>query len=303
MNKQQLSEHYYQVLTEAPGKSWLDFIKPFIPGLGTAVKVGAGIGAGYGLSELIGAVKDSGVLNATGTKSSSSGSDSNMSKKPQRAIDPARVEALASGDKASNIRSLMQPEFQNMSINQRTSTITRERALGRNLAKAELEKAKASGDKAAIEKYTKAFKDLETGPMNLQPVEVRGSESAATQRGRMAQRGVNIFQQARSVDDANLRAAAERDIEREGRLTGFKDRVEVMKGMEERGFKIGVGDDEALFKEREVAKKEANAEFEKLVAKYPDGIPDAELEAWARKRNQAVDSKTKNIGIVNPNVK
>jgi hypothetical protein len=303
MNKQQLSEHYYQVLTEAPGKSWLDFIKPFIPSLGTAVKVGAGIGAGYGLSELIGAAKDSGIFNGSGTRPNSSGFDSSMSKKPQRAIDPARVEALASGDKASNIRSLMQPEFQNMSINQRTSTITRERALGRNLAKAELEKAKASGDKAAIEKYTKAFKDLETGPMNLQPVEVRGSESAATQLGRMAQRGVNIFQQPRSVDDANLRAAAERDIEREGRLTGFKDRVEVMRGMEERGYKIGVGDDDALFKEREVAKKEANAEFEKLAAKYPDGIPDAELEAWARKRNKAVDSKTKNIGIVNPNVK
>jgi hypothetical protein len=120
-------------------------------------------------------------------------------------------------------------------------------------------------------------------------------------------RGVNIFQQPRSVDDANQRAAAERDIEREGPLTGFKDRVEVMKGMEERGYKIGTGDEDALLKDREAAKKEANAEFEKLAAKYPDGIPDSVLDAWARKRNQAVDSKTKNIeknvGTVNPNVK
>jgi predicted RNA-binding protein YlxR (DUF448 family) len=290
MNKKQLTEKYYDILNE----NW--FVKyggQLLKALGLGSIIGAGAEAGSQAIEKLGGIE--GVISAVSDK------------KPQRQVSPERVEALASGDKAANIRSLASPEFQNMGINQRTSTVTRERALARNLAKAELAKAKAAGDKDAIEKYTKAFKDLETGPMNLQPVEVRGSQSAATQRGRMAQRGVNIFQQARSVDDANQRAAAERDIEREGPLTGFKDRVEVMKGMEERGYKIGAGDDDALFKEREAAKKEANAEFEKLAAKYPDGIPDSVLDAWARKRNQAVDSKTKNIeknvGTVNPNVK
>jgi hypothetical protein len=291
MNKKQLTEKYYNVLNE----NWLAVLARGL-GLGAAFEAG---------SQAIEAAIDasSGTVSGSG-RSSGLG---RTAKKPQTQVSPERVEALAAGDKAANIRSLASPEFQNMGINQRTSTITRERALARNLAKAELAKAKASGDKDAIEKYTKAYKDLETGPMNLQPVEVRGSQSAATQRGRMAQRGVNIFQQARSVDDANQRAAAERDIEREGPLTGFKDRVEVMRGMEERGYKIGAGDDDALFKEREAAKKEANAEFEKLAAKYPDGIPDSVLDAWARKRNQAVDSKTKNIeknvGTVNPNVK
>jgi predicted RNA-binding protein YlxR (DUF448 family) len=286
MNKRQLTEKYYDILNE----NW--FVKyggQLLKALGLGSIIGAGAEAGSQAIEKLGGIE--GVISAVSDK------------KPQRQVSPERVEALAAGDKAANIRSLASPEFQNMGINQRTSTVTRERALARNLAKAELAKAKASGDKDAIAKYTKAFKDLETGPMNLQPVEVRGSQSAATQRGRMAQRGVNIFQQARSVDDANQRAAAERDIEREGPLTGFKDRVEVMKGMEERGYKIGTGDEDALLKDREAAKKEANAEFEKLAAKYPDGIPDSVLDAWARKRNQAVDSKTKNIGTVNPNVK
>ena len=114
----------------------------------------------------------------------------------KREVDIERVEALARGDKASQIRSLASAEFQNLPINTRTSTITREKALARNLAKAELAKAELATarknnvgsifqlnlqggnrllypDRAAIDKYSAAYKALEQGSMNLQPVERR----------------------------------------------------------------------------------------------------------------------------------
>ena len=91
----------------------------------------------------------------------------------KREVDIERVEALAGGDKASQIRSLASAEFQNLPINTRTSTITREKALARNLAKAELATARKNKDRAAIDKYSAAYKALEQGSMNLQPVERR----------------------------------------------------------------------------------------------------------------------------------
>ena len=91
----------------------------------------------------------------------------------KREVDIERVEALARGDKASQIRSLASAEFQNLPINTRTSTITREKALARNLAKAELATARKNKDSAAIDKYSAAYKALEQGSMNLQPVERR----------------------------------------------------------------------------------------------------------------------------------
>jgi len=281
MNKQQLSEHYYQVLTEATGKSWFDFIKPFIPGLGTAVTVGAGVGAGYGLSELIGGLKDAGVFN----KPESSGVSTGVSR--GRAVDVDRVKALASGDKASNILSLSNPEFQNLSVNKRTSTITRERALARNLAKAELEKAKASGDKTKIAQYQKAYKDLESGSMNLQPTEVRGGESRATHYGRLLQRGANIT--PTNLDQENYRAAAERDIEREGPLDRYKDRGEMMRGMEERGFRVGEGDYQALYKEKKAQRAKADAD---LLAKIGDREATKDELDELRKRYEEIEKNT-----------
>jgi hypothetical protein len=91
----------------------------------------------------------------------------------KREVDIGRVESLARGDKASQIRSLASAEFQNLPINTRTSTITREKALARNLAKTELATARKTGDRTAIDKYSAAYKALEQGPMNLQPVERR----------------------------------------------------------------------------------------------------------------------------------
>ena len=90
-----------------------------------------------------------------------------------REVDIERVEALARGDKASQIRSIASAEFQNLPLNTKTSTITREKALARNLAKALLKTARKNNNKDEIEKYSNAYKDLEQGPMNLQPVERR----------------------------------------------------------------------------------------------------------------------------------
>jgi uncharacterized protein YnzC (UPF0291/DUF896 family) len=152
--------------------------------------------------------------------------------------------------------------------------------------------AQAAANKAAIA----AAREVDRNPPR--------QESRATHYGRLAQRGVNIFKEPRSVDDQLLRQAAERDIEREGPLTGFKDRVAVMKGMEERGFEIGGGDDYALFKEKEAAKKEANNELERLTAQYGDQpIPQQEVDAVMQKRNKTVDFADQNIGRINPRTK
>jgi hypothetical protein len=152
--------------------------------------------------------------------------------------------------------------------------------------------AQAAANKAAIA----AAREVDRNPPR--------QESRATHYGRLAQRGVNIFKEPRSVDDQLLRQAAERDIEREGPLTGFKDRVAVMKGMEERGFEIGGGDDYALFKEKEAAKKEANKELERLTAQYGDQeIPQQEIDAVMQKRNKTVDFADQNIGRINPRTK
>jgi hypothetical protein len=152
--------------------------------------------------------------------------------------------------------------------------------------------AQAAANKAAIA----AARELDRNPPR--------QESRATHYGRLAQRGVNIFKEPRSVDDQLLRQAAERDIEREGPLTGYKNRVEVMKGMQERGFEIGGGDDYALFKEKEAAKKEANKELERLTAQYGDQpIPQQEVDAIMQKRNKTVDFADQNIGRINPRTK
>jgi hypothetical protein len=156
--------------------------------------------------------------------------------------------------------------------------------------------AQAAANKAAIA----AAREVDRNPPR--------QESRATHYGRLAQRGVNIFKEPRSVDDQLLRQAAERDIEREGPLTGFKDRVAVMKGMEERGFEIGGGDDYALFKEKEAAnkeaKKEANKELERLTTQYGDQpIPQQEVDVVMQKRNKTVDFADQNIGRINPRTK
>ena len=136
------------------------------------------------------------------------------------------------------------------------------------------------------------------------PSQTDSGESRATYYGRLAQRGVNIFKEPRSIDDQLLRQAAERDIEREGPLDRYKNRVEVMRGMEERGFEIGGGDDYALFKEKEAAKKEANKELERLTAQYGDQpIPQQEVDDIMRKRNKTVDFADQNIGRINPKTK
>jgi hypothetical protein len=152
--------------------------------------------------------------------------------------------------------------------------------------------AQAAANKAAIA----AARELDRNPPR--------QESAATRRGRLAQRGIDPFKEPRSLDDYLLRQAAERDIEREGPLTGYKNRVEVMKGMQERGFEIGGGDDYALFKEKEAAKKEANKELERLTAQYGDQeIPQQEIDAVMQKRNKTVDFADQNIGRINPRTK
>lgn len=69
-------------------------------------------------------------------------------------------------------------------------------------------------------------------------------ESRATYYGRLLQRGAKLT--PTTLDQENYRAAAERDIEREGPLDRYKDRGEVMRGMEERGFDVGIGDNRAL---------------------------------------------------------
>jgi len=156
--------------------------------------------------------------------------------------------------------------------------------------------AQAAANKAAIA----AAREVDRNPPR--------QESAATRRGRLAQRGIDPFKEPRSLDDYLLRQAAERDIEREGPLTGYKNRVEVMKGMQERGFEIGGGDDYALFKEKEAAKKEANKEankeLERLTAQYGDQpIPQQEVDAIMQKRNKTVDFADQNIGKINPRTK
>jgi hypothetical protein len=152
--------------------------------------------------------------------------------------------------------------------------------------------AQAAANKAAIA----AAREVDRNPPR--------QESAATRRGRLAQRGIDPFKEPRSLDDYLLRQAAERDIEREGPLTGYKNRVEVMKGMQERGFEIGGGDDYALFKEKEAAKKEANKELERLTAQYEDQpIPQQEVDAVMQKRNKTVDFADQNIGRINPRTK
>jgi len=90
------------------------------------------------------------------------------------------------------------------------------------------------------------MRSLEFGGYNPLRYDRDTGPGSATHRGRMAQRGINIFQEPRSLDDANLSAAAARDIEREGPLDRYRDRGEVYRGMDERGFDLGVGDARAL---------------------------------------------------------
>ena len=67
---------------------------------------------------------------------------------------------------------------------------------------------------------------------------------------------------------------------------------------------IGGGDDYALFKEKEAAKKEANKELERLTAQYGDQpIPQQEVDDIMRKRNKTVDFADQNIGRINPKTK
>ena len=69
-------------------------------------------------------------------------------------------------------------------------------------------------------------------------------------------------------------------------------------------MEIGGGDDYALFKEKEAAKKEANKELERLTAQYGDQpIPQQEVDAVMQKRNKTVDFVDKTMGRINPRTK
>lgn len=113
--------------------------------------------------------------------------------------------------------------------------------------------------------------------------------SRASYYGRLAQRGVNIFKEPRSLDQDNYRRAAERDIEREGPLDRYKNRVEVMKGMEERGFQVGEGDYQALYKEKKAQRAQADAD---LFAKIGDREPTKDELDELRKRYEEIEKNT-----------
>lgn len=113
--------------------------------------------------------------------------------------------------------------------------------------------------------------------------------SRASYYGRLAQRGVNIFKEPRSLDQENYRRAAERDIEREGPLDRYKDRGEVMRGMEERGFRVGEGDYQALYKEKKAQRSQADAD---LLAKTGDREPTEDEIEKLRKRYEEIEKNT-----------
>lgn len=121
------------------------------------------------------------------------------------------------------------------------------------------------------------------------PIQTDSGESRATYYGRLAQRGVNIFKEPRSLDQVNYRRAAERDIEREGPLDRYKDRAEVMKGMEERGFRVGEGDYQALYKEKKAQRSQADAD---LLAKTGDREPTQDEIEQLRKRYEEIEKNT-----------
>jgi hypothetical protein len=121
------------------------------------------------------------------------------------------------------------------------------------------------------------------------PVQTDSGESRATYYGRLAQRGVNIFKEPRSLDQENYRRAAERDIEREGRLDRYKNRGEVMRGMEERGFTVGEGDFQALYKEKKAQRSQADAD---LLAKTGDREPTEDEIEQLRKRYEEIEKNT-----------
>lgn len=121
------------------------------------------------------------------------------------------------------------------------------------------------------------------------PVQTDSEESRATYYGRLAQRGVNPFREPRSLDQENYRRAAERDIEREGRLDRYKNRGEVMRGMEERGFTVGEGDFQALYKEKKAQRSQANAD---LLAKTGDREPTEDEIEQLRKRYEEIEKNT-----------
>lgn len=79
---------------------------------------------------------------------------------------------------------------------------------------------------------------------------VSSSESAATRRGRIAQRVGDIaFRPPRSADEAERLRRAEEDVDAahaeasgEGRRLGYEDQASLYSGFERRGFKAGGGD-------------------------------------------------------------
>lgn len=121
------------------------------------------------------------------------------------------------------------------------------------------------------------------------PTQTNSGESRATYYGRLAQRGVNIFKEPRSLDQENYRRAAERDIEREGPLDRYKNRGEVMRGMEERGFRVGEGDYQALYKEKKAQRSQADAD---LLAKTGDREPTEDEIEQLRKRYEEIEKNT-----------
>lgn len=181
---------------------------------------------------------------------------------------------------------------------------TPEQKKAREEAAAKAAAEKAAEEKAAKEAAEKAenerlgqslgtarqsfgrMRSLESGGYNPLKYDRDTGPGSATHYGRILQRGAKIT--PRTLDQANYRAAAERDIEREGPLDRYKDRGEMYRGMEERGFDLGIGDYYALSQEAKEAKAEFNKNLEDLVAKYGDkDIPEDVLAPLLAKRNKA----------------
>ena len=177
MNKKQLTEKYYNVLNE----NWLGVL---LRGLG----FGAAFEAG---SQAIEAAIDasSGTVSGSG-RSSGLG---RTAKKPQRQVSPERVDAdvarsLASGDKEDYYDYLADLKNSDTSINKRTSSIIRTRALASNMAQNRAAQMKAfalSGKnekgaaylkaKAEYDAARKAYPDLDDASKDLSGTRPNGA--------------------------------------------------------------------------------------------------------------------------------